>query len=192
MGFFIGDFMVHKIDTLYISKNKYVPENDPNTEAYLERIRKSKEIKGKANKKKKKCKKNDLIKDMPKKRKTKNKDIFIGTYKNYIKSEVWKHKRYERCKHDNFRCVICEREAVAVHHWFYTMPFGKEEMFQLGSMCGRCHKHIHDEHDDSVKSLAMFKESEAKEMINSLINIIWAEISEIESVIEFKEAIESF
>ena len=184
--------MAHKIDRLYVAKNKYVPENDPNAEAYIERIRMLREQQSKSDKKKHRARKRKKKKREVKKRvknRSKKENVFLGSYKNYMKSGIWRSKRKEALRKDDYKCVICEEGATVVHHWYYTLPYGKEKRHQLGSMCDRCHMYIHDEHDDSVKSLVMFDDDEVKDMIFELIKLIRCDLSEYELNDEFLAAL---
>ena len=65
------------------------------------------------------------------------------TYAEYLKSDVWIKKRIKALKRDKFKCVHCGKRATQVHHKVYTI-WGKEKLKHLESVCGDCHKTIHD------------------------------------------------
>lgn len=126
--------MSHKIDYSYIPKSKYVAEKDKHTDEYQKKRRELKSSRGNSSRKKKKRKDK------------KKRSVFLGKYREYIKSSVWKQKRSHRLKLDNWSCVVCGGYSHHVHHWYYTYPYGKEKKYQLASVCYRCHQHIHDHH----------------------------------------------
>jgi 5-methylcytosine-specific restriction endonuclease McrA len=66
-------------------------------------------------------------------------------YRNeYLKSDVWKRKRYVVLKRDNWRCVYCGAKATQVHHKRYAKRnIGKEPIDWLVSVCDNCHNSIH-------------------------------------------------
>lgn len=66
-------------------------------------------------------------------------------YRNvYLKSDVWKRKRYVVLKRDNWRCVYCGARATQVHHKKYAKKnIGKEPIKWLVSICNSCHDNIH-------------------------------------------------
>ena len=58
----------------------------------------------------------------------------------YLKSDVWKRKRYVVLKRDNWRCVYCGAPATQVHHKKYARKnIGKEPIKWLVSICKPCH-----------------------------------------------------
>ncbi|MBK6936483.1 MAG: hypothetical protein IPH18_06055 [Chitinophagaceae bacterium] len=66
-------------------------------------------------------------------------------YRNdYLKSDVWKRKRYVVLKRDNWRCVYCGGRATQVHHKKYAKyNIGKEPIEWLVSVCTSCHDAQH-------------------------------------------------
>ena len=67
-------------------------------------------------------------------------------YRNvYLKSEDWKRKRYVVLKRDNWTCKYCGGKANQVHHLRYAKKnIGKEPIDWLVSVCGACHKGLHE------------------------------------------------
>lgn len=71
-------------------------------------------------------------------------------YKEYMKSEEWRKKELERLAIDDFKCCMCGRTdgqtryGLQVHHTTYKR-LGQENVYtDLVSLCGRCHKWIHN------------------------------------------------
>ena len=65
------------------------------------------------------------------------------TYREYLKSDVWKKKREKVLKRDKYRCVHCGNKATEVHHKVYTI-WGKEKLKHLESICHTCHMNLHE------------------------------------------------
>ena len=66
-------------------------------------------------------------------------------YREYLKSDEWKRKRYVVLKRDNWRCVYCGAPATEVHHLKYAKwNIGKEPIEWLVSVCKNCHNSKHD------------------------------------------------
>jgi len=65
-------------------------------------------------------------------------------YRDYLKSDEWKRKRYVVLKRDNWRCVYCGGRASQVHHTKYAKyNIGREPIEWLVSVCKDCHDSIH-------------------------------------------------
>ena len=65
-------------------------------------------------------------------------------YREYLKSDEWKRKRYVVLKRDNWTCQYCDKKATQVHHLKYAKyQIGKEPIKWLVSLCGACHKDQH-------------------------------------------------
>ena len=65
-------------------------------------------------------------------------------YREYLKSDAWKRKRYVVLKRDNWKCQYCGAKATQVHHKRYAKyQIGKEPIDWLVSVCGPCHKDQH-------------------------------------------------
>jgi len=65
-------------------------------------------------------------------------------YRDYLKSDEWKRKRYVVLKRDNWRCVYCGGRATQVHHTKYAKyNIGREPIEWLVSVCKDCHDSIH-------------------------------------------------
>ena len=65
-------------------------------------------------------------------------------YREYLKSDEWKRKRYVVLKRDNWTCKYCDKKATQVHHLKYAKyQIGKEPIKWLVSVCSSCHKDQH-------------------------------------------------
>jgi len=65
-------------------------------------------------------------------------------YREYLKSDEWKRKRYVVLKRDNWTCQYCDKKATQVHHLKYAKyQIGKEPIKWLVSVCASCHKDQH-------------------------------------------------
>lgn len=65
-------------------------------------------------------------------------------YREYLKSDAWKRKRYVVLKRDNWTCQYCGNKATQVHHLRYAKyKIGKEPIKWLISLCPSCHKNQH-------------------------------------------------
>jgi len=68
-------------------------------------------------------------------------------YDAYLRSEQWRRKRAKRLEIDRHRCTAmldgCTGAATEVHHLTYE-HCGDEPMFDLRSVCGSCHRRIHE------------------------------------------------
>ena len=65
-------------------------------------------------------------------------------YRNYLKSDTWRRKRYVVLKRDNWKCLRCGEKAEQVHHLKYPKIIGKEPISWLESICISCHDKEHD------------------------------------------------
>jgi hypothetical protein len=66
-------------------------------------------------------------------------------YDAYLRSDAWRAKRVQALRRDNFQCQGCrERPATQVHHLTYA-HVGDELLFELISICDKCHAHAHKE-----------------------------------------------
>jgi len=64
-------------------------------------------------------------------------------YKQYLKSDKWKRKRYAVLQRDGFRCVRCgSKNNLQVHHKTYRNIFN-EPLSDLITLCKKCHKKQH-------------------------------------------------
>ena len=62
-------------------------------------------------------------------------------YREYLKSDAWKRKRYVVLKRDNWTCRYCGAKATQVHHLKYAKyQIGKEPIKWLVSICAPCHR----------------------------------------------------
>ena len=65
-------------------------------------------------------------------------------YREYLKSDAWKRKRYVVLRRDNWTCQICGAKATEVHHKKYAKyQIGKEPIQWLVSLCSPCHRDQH-------------------------------------------------
>ena len=65
-------------------------------------------------------------------------------YREYLKSDEWKRKRYVVLKRDNWTCKYCGAKATQVHHLKYAKyQIGKEPIKWLVSVCRPCHRKQH-------------------------------------------------
>ena len=65
-------------------------------------------------------------------------------YREYLKSNAWKRKRYVVLKRDNHICQVCGDKATQVHHLKYARhQIGKEPIDWLISICKPCHEKQH-------------------------------------------------
>ena len=65
-------------------------------------------------------------------------------YRDYLKSDAWRRKRYVVLKRDNWTCQECGAKATEVHHLKYAKyQIGKEPIKWLVSLCKRCHEKEH-------------------------------------------------
>ena len=65
-------------------------------------------------------------------------------YREYLKSDAWKRKRYVVLKRDNWTCQYCGDKATEVHHKKYArINIGREPIKWLVSICRKCHQEIH-------------------------------------------------
>lgn len=76
-------------------------------------------------------------------------------YKKYMLSPEWETMKQVRKEIDGFRCVCCgrgedrTRRGLQVHHISYTR-LGHEDPFNdLVTLCGSCHKKIHNYYNRS-------------------------------------------
>lgn len=66
-------------------------------------------------------------------------------YARYLASQEWREKRRRVLERDRFVCQGCgEQKATEVHHVSYERK-GREMLFDLVSLCGACHRQIHED-----------------------------------------------
>lgn len=67
-------------------------------------------------------------------------------YKEYIKSEEWKHKRKQVLERDKFKCRLCGAKGTEytlhIHHNSYD-NLGNEPLEDLITLCKECHGIYH-------------------------------------------------
>ena len=65
-------------------------------------------------------------------------------YREYLKSNAWKRKRYVVLKRDKHICQVCGDKATQVHHLKYAKyDIGREPIDWLISICKPCHDKQH-------------------------------------------------
>lgn len=76
---------------------------------------------------------------------------FWDLYTRYLRSAEWADKRRAVLERDNGMCGGClERSAQQVHHRTYE-HVGDELLFELVSLCHRCHDKCHeDQHSEAA------------------------------------------
>jgi len=73
-------------------------------------------------------------------------DICIEAKENYSKrleSDYWKNLREKRLEMDKHTCKDCGNKATQVHHKRYVNMGTPWEIYELVSLCDRCHKKRH-------------------------------------------------
>ena len=66
-------------------------------------------------------------------------------YRQYLKTDAWKRKRYVVLKRDNWICQYCGGKATEVHHKKYARRnIGREPIKWLVSICRSCHQELHN------------------------------------------------
>lgn len=79
------------------------------------------------------------------KRRLSNRIARKNYYREYLKSDAWKRKRYVVFKRDNWKCQYCGAKATEVHHLKYAKyQIGKEPIDWLVSICSPCHRKQHN------------------------------------------------
>lgn len=76
-----------------------------------------------------------------------NKTIIPFNKVRFRNSAVWKHKRFEILKRDNYRCKICgNKKKLQVHH-IISLDINeslKLENMNLITLCSKCHSDVHN------------------------------------------------
>ena len=69
-------------------------------------------------------------------------------YKEYLQTDHWKHTRKSALKRAEYRCQLCNGDAMLqVHHRTYERR-GHERASDLIVLCRQCHKDFHRIEDD--------------------------------------------
>ena len=80
-------------------------------------------------------------------------------YDDYMKSVEWEEKRQLRLRLDGFRCFKCGTSVnLQVHHITYER-LGQERMGDLITLCGSCHKRLHEPKRQSRSEKDLFLET---------------------------------
>lgn len=73
-------------------------------------------------------------------------------YNEYMESDAWANKRFERLKKDNFQCQMCgSAKNLNVHHVTYER-LGNEDMNDLVTLCNKCHSKVHSKDKKRIGS----------------------------------------
>ena len=84
----------------------------------------------------------------------------------FYKTARWEHARDMALRRDGYRCKYCERsgktvQAQCVHHIFprEDFPEYRYELWNMISLCNRCHNDMHDHFGDrlSVKGTSLMR-----------------------------------
>ena len=79
--------------------------------------------------------------ELRERREQKNAEWFAG-HNEYLRSEKWRAKRQAVLERDRWLCQACRAErASEVHHLTYQ-HHGDEPLFDLASICRRCHEKL--------------------------------------------------
>lgn len=76
----------------------------------------------------------------------KYKFVVNSTYRRYYESEEWHRTRDRILDRDKNLCRSCGKIATHVHHMTYER-LGKENDYDLISLCNECHKEVHRRQD---------------------------------------------
>lgn len=69
--------------------------------------------------------------------------LFRLDYRQYLKSDSWKRKKYARLRKDGLRCQMCgTAKNLQVHHITYE-NFPNEDIEDLVTLCCDCHSKVH-------------------------------------------------
>lgn len=73
----------------------------------------------------------------------------------YYRTEHWRNISKERKSRDGWRCVVCAAvDKLQVHHNCYDR-LGHEDLFDLVTLCERCHKIYHVEVMRNISRVAL-------------------------------------
>src|SRR5690554_1119553 len=77
---------------------------------------------------------------------------FNEEYNNYLSTNTWRQKRERVLKRDKRTCRACgKNEATQVHHLSYRFV-GNEPLYDLASICTRCHNKISKMDENEIKT----------------------------------------
>jgi len=63
-------------------------------------------------------------------------------HKHYTDGDIWKAQTARRMWMDSDTCQKCRKPAKVVHHLTYERNYGKEDIFDLVSLCMGCHEEL--------------------------------------------------
>lgn len=68
-------------------------------------------------------------------------------YRDYLRTQHWRHRRKLALKQANYRCELCgATEELCVHHLSYERLWAELDE-DLAVVCTKCHERIHDKHE---------------------------------------------
>jgi len=94
------------------------------------------------------------------------KEMGFATYKDYLKSDLWKRIRRKVLKRDKETCEICHCKGNQVHHSRYHKNdlTGKNLNF-LHTICGDCHEKIEFKNGEKVQMDEMLERQKSAKAI---------------------------
>lgn len=85
--------------------------------------------------------------------------IEFGNVRKFYKSAIWRHKRKEILKRDNYECQRCKEKgtfslAEVVHHIKHLRDYPEFALADdnLKCLCSACHNEVHPEKFEKFKS----------------------------------------
>lgn len=106
-------------------------------------------------------------------------------YNRYIRSKKWFSIRNKTMMAAEEKCIICDEEALHVHHWRYPEVLGTEKKEWLSAVCYRCHGIIHDEYKDDLRNIQDSKASILPSLASIVIDCIQEDLIEKEVDVEY-------
>lgn len=77
------------------------------------------------------------------KRDTLLRQLGYSSYFHYLQSPLWSYIRDRILTRDNDSCVLCDQDAVEVHHRSYSLKVLRGDDYRwLVSLCRSCHNRI--------------------------------------------------
>lgn len=108
----------------------------------------------------------EIMKRLPKVRKSKNKKLFFKWYTLYLKTEHWQGLRVEVIKRAKGICEECRADQIKdVHHLTYK-NVGNENLEDLKGMCDYCHQNRHGKRSKSPAKFGSVLCGELNRLLN--------------------------